>query len=343
MRGCALSLTTNIINSIPFLHIGSSQPSFSFPSQSLTIHNPIPSTSLSLHYHHHSIHAQQHQSQLHDDNDKEEEESFQILTSVKTDYNDIKIVDTPTSRMLLLDSSHNVHSILYKERKWTNSYWDEFASLPAIVPEGPIAILGLGGGTAAHLMLELWPSLQLEGWEIDDILIDKARDYFGLSDLEKTTENGGILNVHIGDVFVPSEDFHRRYAGIVVDLFSDGKVLPQLLEVSTWLELRDRLMANGRFMVNCGGIDVDSSVAFGSNDPENLSNDEAWSLNAAMKALSKAFPGQVSWKRMSKKSGENFMALTGALPDLKSWSANVPSPLSTGVMDWRPCGMVSRI
>lgn len=136
-------------------------------------------------------------------------------------------------------------------------------------------------------------------------------------------------------------------------------------------------MANGRFMVNCGGIDASSSVAFASSDPGNLSNDEAWLLNAAMKALSKAFPGEVSfsfwffiishivlcdflnvileevqsvfafsqlsWKRMPKETGENFMALTGALPDLKSWSANVPSPLSTGVMDWRPCGMVSRI
>lgn len=81
---------------------------------------------------------------------------------------------------------------------------DEFASLPAIVPKGPIAIFGLvslcitwtssleiyfslnqthnfmhavtffwmfqGGGTAAHLMLDLWPSLQLEGWEIDGIV-----------------------------------------------------------------------------------------------------------------------------------------------------------------------------
>lgn len=49
-------------------------------------------------------------------------------------------------------------------------------------------------------------------------------------------------------------------------------------------------MANGRFMVNCGGTDgVD-----GSTDPKKLSNDEAWLLNAAIKALSKAFPGQVS-------------------------------------------------
>ncbi|GAU33262.1 hypothetical protein TSUD_279360 [Trifolium subterraneum] len=335
MRGCALPLTTNaIINLLPFLH-----HIHSFPlSHSFTIHKSTPILSTIIHLHHPhpfpstSLHAQQQQPH----NEEEEEESFQVLTSLKSDYNDIMIVDTPKSRMLLLDSSHSVHSILYKDRKWTNSYWDEFASLPAIVPKGPIAILGLGGGTAAHLMLELWPSLQLEGWEIDDILIDKARDYFGLSDLEKTTKDGGILNVHIGDVFVPSEDLHKRYAGIVVDLFSDGKVLPQLQEVSTWLELHDRLMANGRFMVNCGGID-------GSSDSNKLSNDEAWLLNSAIKALSKAFPGQLSWKRMPKECGENYMALTGPLPDLKSWSDNVPSPLSTRVMDWRPCGMVSRI
>ncbi|XP_057726636.1 uncharacterized protein LOC130941992 isoform X1 [Arachis stenosperma] len=266
--------------------------------------------------------------------EEEEEESYQVLSAMKSDYNDIVIVDTPKSRMLLLDSTHNVHSILYKEQKWTGSYWDEFASLPAIVPKGPIAILGLGGGTAAHLMLHLWPSLQLEGWEIDEILIDKARDYFGLSDLEKTTEGGGILNVHIGDVFIPSENLRRRYAGIVVDLFSEGKVLPQLEEVSTWLELQERLMPDGRFMVNCGGIDGESS-------PESLLSDETWLLNPTLKALSKAFPGQLSWKRMPKVSGENFMALTGSMPDLESWSASVSSPLSSNVKDWRPCGQVS--
>ncbi|TQE09989.1 hypothetical protein C1H46_004411 [Malus baccata] len=146
--------------------------------------------------------------------------------------------------MLLLDSSHNVHSIVYKDQKWTASYWDEFASLPAIVPKGPIAILGL--------------------------LIDKAREYLGLSDLEKQTQAGGILNVHIGDALSPSVNIPGGYAGeilvymalcitrstffcffgccaqiqgfvcnfctrayfpsIVVDLFSDGKVLSQLQE-----------------------------------------------------------------------------------------------------------------
>lgn len=35
----------------------------------------------------------------------EEEEEFQVLTAMKSSYNDIVIVDTPKSRMLLLDSS----------------------------------------------------------------------------------------------------------------------------------------------------------------------------------------------------------------------------------------------
>ncbi|KAF7824444.1 putative spermidine synthase [Senna tora] len=287
-----------------------------------------------------------------EDDDDDDDESFRVLTAVKSDYNDIMIVDTPKSRMLLLDSSRTssfslsfflslnlvwslnycVHSILYKEKKWTGSYWDEFATLPAIVPEGPIAILGLGGGTAAHLMLDLWPSLQLEGWEIDQILIDKARDYFGLSGLEKPTKDGGILTVHIDDVFVPSENLQRRYAGIVVDLFSDGKVLPQLQEVSTWLELHERLMPGGRFMVNCGGNDGESKAT----DAETLSSDKIWLQIPALRALSKVFPGQLNWKRMPKENGENFMALTGSLPDLESWSASLPPPLSTNVKHWRP-------
>ncbi|CAJ1958277.1 unnamed protein product [Sphenostylis stenocarpa] len=336
MRGCALPLT----KLVPPSHLGIDIKFKSFPFPIAATHSliPTPKPCLFLSTHHSdsnahfsfSVAAQQQQQQL----ETGEEENIQLVSSIKTNYNDILIVDTPKARMLLLDSSYSVHSVLYNESKWTGSYWDEFASLPAIVPKGPIAILGLGGGTAAHLMLDLWPSLQLDGWEIDQILIDKARDYFGLSDLEKTTEDGGVLNIHVGDVFVPSKDFHRRYAGIVVDLFAGGKVLPQLQEVSTWLELQERLMADGRFMVNCGGVGGGPSAMDESTDPEILPS-ESWLLNPALKALSKAFPGQLSWKRMPKENGANFMALTGPLPDLNSWSASVPSPLSQSVKNWR--------
>ncbi|XP_058084913.1 uncharacterized protein LOC131232589 isoform X4 [Magnolia sinica] len=206
-------------------------------------------------------------------------------------------------------------------------FQDEFASLPAIVPQGPIAILGLGGGTAAHLMLDLWPSLKLEGWEIDEILLDKAREYLGLSELEKVNQAGGVLNVHVGDAFSPSAVVPGGFAGIVVDLFSDGKVLPQLQEVTTWLELNKRLMPHGRIMVNCAGAHSETA---------NIS-DGAWVQNSTIKALCKAFPGNLSWKRMTEGEGENFLALTGPTPDLNAWSMAVPGPLSSNVTHWRPC------
>ncbi|MBA0760413.1 hypothetical protein Gotri_023159, partial [Gossypium trilobum] len=157
-----------------------------------------------------------------------EEETFQVLTAIHTQYNDILIT---VDCFIPNPYADNVHSVLQKgDEKWTGSYWDEFVSLPPIVPEGPIAIYGLGGGTAAHLMLDVWPSLQLEGWEIDEILIDKAREYFGLSNLEKCNDVGGQLQVHIDDAFSHEQHRPSGYAGIIIDLFSDGKVLLQLQE-----------------------------------------------------------------------------------------------------------------
>lgn len=270
--------------------------------------------------------------------EKEDEEDFQVLVAIQSLYNHIVILDSPSSRLLLLDATGNIHSILNKGSKWTGSYWDEFATLPPMVPRGPIAIFGLGGGTAAHLMLELWPSLQLEGWEIDEILIDMSRDYLGLSDLEKHNSDGGILKIHIGDVFSPSVGITGGYSGIIVDLFANGKVLPQLEEASTWLELYGKLAPNGRLMVNCGaGQNELPSAGSSVSSSDGSFTDNAWELNATVKALCKAFPGQLYWKKMSKKAGENYIALTGPLPDLGVWSACLPSDLSSSVYQWKIC------
>ncbi|KAL4625113.1 hypothetical protein ACB092_05G000600 [Castanea dentata] len=212
------------------------------------------------------------------------------------------------------------------------------------------------------------------------MLIEKSREYLGLSDLEKRTVAGGILNVHIGDALSHSVNASGGFAivlemisGIVVDLFSGGKVLPQLQKVyislfymkgwdlafdmvpwslifpvqkfsntvQTWLELNDRLMPNGRLMVNCGGIDEAADVIDGVVHPKNSSIDGTWVQNYTIKALSKAFPGKLSWKRMPKRDGENYLALTGPLPDLISWSAIVPDPLRTAVKQRKPCGTFS--
>lgn len=42
-----------------------------------------------------------------------------------------------------------------------------------------------------------------------------------------------MLTVHIGDVFSPEAAIPGGFAGVIVDLFAEGKVLPQLEEVQT--------------------------------------------------------------------------------------------------------------
>ncbi|KAG8095794.1 hypothetical protein GUJ93_ZPchr0013g35889 [Zizania palustris] len=260
-----------------------------------------------------------------------EEDEYTLLAVTGSDFNEvIMIVDSPATRYLLLDTNRNVHSVLPKTGVWTNSYWDEFVSLPAAVPRGPVALLGLGAGTAAHLMLKFYPWLQLVGWEIDPKIIELSRDYFGLSDLEKETESGGSLSVRIGDALSPSATIEGGFTGIVVDLFADGKIIPQLQEVETWLQIAKMLMSDGRIMVNCGGADAAVSLA-------DDTGPSSWVQNPTIKALCAAFPGQLNWKRLSEKDSVNYVALTGPLPNLDEWSTSVPIELSTKVKQWIPC------
>ncbi|XP_019087216.1 PREDICTED: uncharacterized protein LOC104724974 [Camelina sativa] len=301
-----------------------SKPSFRIPSQT----KPRSSFSFCLKQ------SDRGRDEEEDKEEEEEEEECSVVSAVRSRYNEIVIVDTIDSRYLLLDSTRNVHSVINKGgQNWTGSYWDESASLPPIIPDGPIAIYGLGGGTAARLILELWPSTQLEGWEIDEILIEKSRNYLGLSELEIPTSEGGRLCIHIDDALSPSQDDSGRYAGIIVDLFADGKVLDQLQEVPMWLELASRLMPTGRLMVNCAGIDAEIQ----NGKPQLVLDDLTWKLNSTVKVLSEAFPGQVSWKRTPDSQGLNFVALTGGLLDLSDWSNKVPIRLSETVKLWKLC------
>ena len=48
----------------------------------------------------------QHQSQKQEE--EEEEEEFQLVTAIRSQFNDILILDTPNSRMLLLDATRKL-------------------------------------------------------------------------------------------------------------------------------------------------------------------------------------------------------------------------------------------
>ena len=106
MIGCALSLTNVLPPSHLSIHIKFKSFAFSIAATHSLIPTPKPSLLLSINHSKSNSHfsfsvAAQQPQQV----QPGEEENIQLVSAIKTDYNDILIVDTPKARMLLLDSS----------------------------------------------------------------------------------------------------------------------------------------------------------------------------------------------------------------------------------------------
>ncbi|MED6211760.1 hypothetical protein PIB30_076733, partial [Stylosanthes scabra] len=151
-------------------------------------------------------------------------EDVKFLAKFKSRHNYIRVLEVSRkadhpfrgSRLLLLDAPGNIHSITFPNTPLTNTYFDVFATLPPILPPGPIAILGFGAGSAARALLDFYPDVVVHGWELDQSVLDVAREFFGLRRIER--ENKDRLFIYVGNALNAS--VRNGFAGIIVDLFA---------------------------------------------------------------------------------------------------------------------------
>lgn len=327
-----------------------------------------------------------------DDDDGEDDEDDEgdawLIDEATTPFNQISVIELDEGAdhsfagayVLKLEGAdaNMIHSVYWNNgRVWTGSYYDVFASLIPLLPEGPVGIFGLGAGTVARLLLHLWPSLNLEGWELDPEVVRIAREYFRLLDLESSEPSPvanrisknrfrpfsntpyqirpeecetsasspsqhpdftgksimrklGRLVVHVGDALSPDAIVEGGFAGVVVDLFTDGGVCKELEEVETWKQIKARLRPGGRVMINC--VANSSNLAL----EERLDTLKDWDhrMQAIVRSMDAVFPGEVSM-RVLDEEGNNVMLLSGKPPDVVSWSSKVPNCLVQGVREWR--------
>lgn len=279
-----------------------------------------------------------------------------LVDEATTPFNQISVLELDEAGdhelagayVLKLDGADLAHSVFWGNGKvWSGGCHDVFASLPPLLPEGPIGILGLGAGTVARLLLHIWPSLHLEGWELDPEVVRVGRQYFGLADLEslqgrERTPEGkvikteklprrkkktGRLVVHIGDALGPQATVTGGFAGIMVDIFINGAVCKELALVSTWRRLKKRLRSGGRIMVNC----IPNSSHLQEDSVVSREWDEV--MHKIVRAMDVVFPGEVRVRELT--DGNNVMLLSGEVPDTGVWSSKVPDLLADGVHEWR--------
>ncbi|KAJ0962536.1 hypothetical protein J5N97_027658 [Dioscorea zingiberensis] len=264
-----------------------------------------------------------------EDDDGIPSDEVKTLVKFKSKHNYIRVLqvsrraDHPLagSRLLLLDAPGNIHSISFLFKSLTATYFDVFATLPPILPAGPIAILGFGAGSAARLILHLYPEAEIHGWELDPSVISVGREFFGLEKLEK--QNKGKLFIYIGDAL--QAEINDGFSGILVDLFAKGSLIPELQKPDTWKALKSKLRSGGRIMVNCGGSCVEAE------DPE---RDGSAVMAETLKAMRKVFADKVFVLKLGQWKEDSTLALTGRLPDLGSWKRALPKALNFYVDMW---------
>jgi spermidine synthase len=112
----------------------------------------------------------------------------------------------------VLNSANGNQSFGSLHRVWQRTFhhvdlqWDR---------PGKVLLLGLGGGSAIHILRdELRAMVHITAIEIDPVMVDLAREHFGL-------DRHDDIEIIEGDAIVQVQAMRQRFDLVIVDLFDD--------------------------------------------------------------------------------------------------------------------------
>jgi spermidine synthase len=173
-------------------------------------------------------------------------------------YQYVQVVERGDARYLQLDEGIAVHSVWRPHDVLTGGEWDVFVAMPALLARDParVAILGNAGGTTARAFGKYFPRTEIDGVEIDPIVSDVGRRFFGLGDNPR-------LHVYDADARPFLRSTHARYDMIGVDAYRPPYV-PFYLATREFFELaRSRLAPGGILVMNVATVPGDYRLAHG--------------------------------------------------------------------------------
>lgn len=166
-----------------------------------------------------------------------------IIFSTSTRHSgEIRVVDFGPIRRLLVGGL--VQSVSLNEENLEAKVWGRLARPTFDLPANPkVLMLGLGGGTTAHLLNKNFQPSLIRVVEIDPQIIEIAKNYF---DLEKIPN----LEVVNGDAFKYLAMLGEKFDYVIVDLYV-GKHFPsQGFEKGFYENSQNILSENGGCVVN---------------------------------------------------------------------------------------------
>lgn len=162
-----------------------------------------------------------------------------VLFRADTQYHRITVTEDADARHLRFDRSHQSAMALGDPYETRIRYPDYFHLALAVKPDARrVLVLGLGGGSVTKRMWRDYPEMRIDSVEIDPVVIDVARRYFGLPE-------DGRLRVFTEDARRYVQRAEGEYDVVIVDAYYSDSLPFHLTTEEFFSEIDDRLAPDG--------------------------------------------------------------------------------------------------
>lgn len=180
----------------------------------------------------------------------------------ESSYNYIQVLEEDGYRFLRLNEGQGIHSIYHPDRI---AYWGTWMQvLPAPFFNPPpylsgdvdkMAIIGLAAGTSARQASAAFGPIPIDGYEIDQEIINVGREYFGMdfSNLNPITQDGRWGLAHSD----------TKYSLISIDAYRPPYIPWHLTTREFFQEVYQHLDADGSLALNVGRVPQDEKLLSG--------------------------------------------------------------------------------
>jgi spermidine synthase len=176
-------------------------------------------------------------------------------------YNYIQVQEENSYMLLRLNDGQGVHSIYHPDTLQYGGPWEQFSVGPYFYANRKpqdvkrIAIVGLAAGTAARQATAIYGDIPIDGFELDEKIVEVGKKYFGL--------NLPNLNVHIGDGRLNLERSPYKYDIIAVDAYRPPYIPPHMTTQEFFGIIASHLTAEGVLTINVGSVPGDRRLIDG--------------------------------------------------------------------------------
>jgi spermidine synthase len=142
-----------------------------------------------------------------------------------------------------LEYNNTIHSMLDREKRYVNAYYDYFLPLPLLFQKAKVLVIGLGGGSIPFLLKEMYGErVSVDVVEFDRLMVEGAKKFLPSGRLP--------FKVTIADGLSHIKRTKKKYDIVILDAFINDRIPYPFTRAEFINDTSRALSANGILAIN---------------------------------------------------------------------------------------------